>query len=265
MTDNLLVAPERAAIEEFLQRNDSQQEEKASYERVLGYLSCVVITPGHFMPSDWLEPLFDLNDIIFDSLDDANRFMSALMPLYNRVNAVRLREENLFPFDLSDAVESENARRLIIDWAIGLHHALTLRPKIWGAEEKEASHVPADLLEEVQLTIPFLWGLAKPQAIPEIMPDPVPFQRNVLSKTPGWTQDMLSETWNDELINMFRMLCIGQLRETTEILQRYSKAYARKPVATVTPLRPLSGKKKIGRNDPCPCGSGKKYKKCCGD
>ena len=23
-------------------------------------------------------------------------------------------------------------------------------------------------------------------------------------------------------------------------------------------------KKKIGRNDPCPCGSGKKYKHCCG-
>jgi len=22
---------------------------------------------------------------------------------------------------------------------------------------------------------------------------------------------------------------------------------------------------KIGRNDPCPCGSGKKYKKCCGN
>ena len=21
---------------------------------------------------------------------------------------------------------------------------------------------------------------------------------------------------------------------------------------------------RIGRNDPCPCGSGKKYKKCCG-
>lgn len=24
-------------------------------------------------------------------------------------------------------------------------------------------------------------------------------------------------------------------------------------------------KKKIGRNDPCPCGSGKKYKNCCGN
>ena len=27
--------------------------------------------------------------------------------------------------------------------------------------------------------------------------------------------------------------------------------------------RPLDKRKKIGRNDPCPCGSGKKYKKCC--
>lgn len=23
------------------------------------------------------------------------------------------------------------------------------------------------------------------------------------------------------------------------------------------------GRRKIGRNDPCPCGSGKKFKKCC--
>lgn len=28
--------------------------------------------------------------------------------------------------------------------------------------------------------------------------------------------------------------------------------------------QPLVGKPKIGRNSPCPCGSEKKYKKCCG-
>lgn len=27
---------------------------------------------------------------------------------------------------------------------------------------------------------------------------------------------------------------------------------------------PLSAKQGPSRNDPCPCGSGKKYKKCCG-
>src|SRR5262249_15605386 len=26
----------------------------------------------------------------------------------------------------------------------------------------------------------------------------------------------------------------------------------------------VRGEKKVGRNDPCPCGSGKKYKNCCG-
>ena len=30
-------------------------------------------------------------------------------------------------------------------------------------------------------------------------------------------------------------------------------------------LKPIQrAEEKVGRNDPCPCGSGKKYKKCCG-
>jgi hypothetical protein len=35
------------------------------------------------------------------------------------------------------------------------------------------------------------------------------------------------------------------------------------PASSVAP-HPAPGQPKIGRNDPCPCGSGKKYKKCCG-
>ncbi|TCP19933.1 SEC-C motif-containing protein [Scopulibacillus darangshiensis] len=34
--------------------------------------------------------------------------------------------------------------------------------------------------------------------------------------------------------------------------------------ALLTPNQSYVRKGKIGRNDPCPCGSGKKYKKCCG-
>lgn len=33
---------------------------------------------------------------------------------------------------------------------------------------------------------------------------------------------------------------------------------------TVSAVPPPRQGAKIGRNDPCPCGSGKKYKKCCG-
>jgi preprotein translocase subunit SecA len=28
--------------------------------------------------------------------------------------------------------------------------------------------------------------------------------------------------------------------------------------------KPVRSGPKVGRNDPCPCGSGKKYKQCCG-
>ena len=30
------------------------------------------------------------------------------------------------------------------------------------------------------------------------------------------------------------------------------------------PPKTIVAEKKVGRNDPCSCGSGKKYKKCCG-
>ncbi len=32
----------------------------------------------------------------------------------------------------------------------------------------------------------------------------------------------------------------------------------------LNPPKPATAEKKIGRNAPCPCGSGNKYKKCCG-
>ena len=28
--------------------------------------------------------------------------------------------------------------------------------------------------------------------------------------------------------------------------------------------KPVAAEKKVGRNVPCPCGSGRKYKRCCG-
>ena len=31
-----------------------------------------------------------------------------------------------------------------------------------------------------------------------------------------------------------------------------------------TKINPKNINKKISRNEPCPCGSGKKYKRCCG-
>jgi len=39
------------------------------------------------------------------------------------------------------------------------------------------------------------------------------------------------------------------------------------PASSPAPVKQVPIKRdgrKIGRNEPCPCGSGKKYKRCCG-
>lgn len=33
----------------------------------------------------------------------------------------------------------------------------------------------------------------------------------------------------------------------------------------LNPIKTKIAEKKVGRNEPCPCGSGKKYKKCCAE
>lgn len=37
----------------------------------------------------------------------------------------------------------------------------------------------------------------------------------------------------------------------------------RQPQASISPLLEKGTTPKAGRNDPCPCGSGRKYKHCC--
>jgi len=48
-------------------------------------------------------------------------------------------------------------------------------------------------------------------------------------------------------------------KEKPLVLSRGGEEAAEKPAQPVK-----RETRKVGRNEPCPCGSGKKYKKCCG-
>ena len=52
------------------------------------------------------------------------------------------------------------------------------------------------------------------------------------------------------------------VKPTEEGFMRFGQQKAKKPVKQVQ--QPIRAEQKVGRNEPCPCGSGKKYKKCCG-
>ncbi|HOT21085.1 MAG TPA: SEC-C metal-binding domain-containing protein, partial [Sedimentibacter sp.] len=82
-----------------------------------------------------------------------------------------------------------------------------------------------------------------------------------------------------EGFDMFEEMTEAIQEDTVKMLMRVrpQEKLQRKQVARITSVsgadadsiggrpQPLVKKeKKVGRNDPCPCGSGKKYKKCCG-
>lgn len=81
--------------------------------------------------------------------------------------------------------------------------------------------------------------------------------------------------YTKEGFEMFEGLISSIKEDTVKILLRIQEkeTIKRKSVAKVTGTNKDSGEskqqtvvkgEKVGRNDPCPCGSGKKYKKCCG-
>jgi preprotein translocase subunit SecA len=73
--------------------------------------------------------------------------------------------------------------------------------------------------------------------------------------------DLTGRIATETLTRVFKV----QVREEREV----QKTQRRQPLVynmgeQAEAQKPLKKGKKVGRNEPCPCGSGKKYKKCCG-
>ena len=68
------------------------------------------------------------------------------------------------------------------------------------------------------------------------------------------------DIFKDRITPRMRAEILDQLPVITQIIA----AYWRDPEARLSRREPIRSAK-IGRNEPCPCGSGKKFKKCCGN
>ena len=82
-------------------------------------------------------------------------------------------------------------------------------------------------------------------------------------------EEMMADFYKEALALLFR----AQVQAADEVARRTPKRTIRayKPAAageeakqSDRPAQIRRAEVKVGRNDPCPCGSGKKYKKCCG-
>lgn len=77
-------------------------------------------------------------------------------------------------------------------------------------------------------------------------------------------QEMIAMIQNDIAKLMYRVNIVTQEQQQLEDHLKNAKAVHGSDEPEVTKAQPVVNKEDIGRNDPCPCGSGKKYKNCCG-
>ncbi len=71
---------------------------------------------------------------------------------------------------------------------------------------------------------------------------------------------MVDDIKEDTVRQILSVAPRAQATERVQVANPTSEGFAGKASASRKP----AVSKKVGRNDPCPCGSGKKYKKCCG-
>jgi preprotein translocase subunit SecA len=77
-------------------------------------------------------------------------------------------------------------------------------------------------------------------------------------------QDMISRIKEETLAILFRIQ-IARSETVDELTQPEEQDFVFSHGDEAQKTKPIKrAEQKVGRNDPCPCGSGKKYKKCCG-
>ncbi len=81
----------------------------------------------------------------------------------------------------------------------------------------------------------------------------------------NWEQDKGPESATVRQIahELLKTLNPGYKLSTSDV-ERGSGIIVGEMTLHTTPAHPIAETEKVGRNDPCPCGSKKKYKKCCG-
>jgi preprotein translocase subunit SecA len=65
-------------------------------------------------------------------------------------------------------------------------------------------------------------------------------------------------------VEIAREAVMGEVEMQQPRPQRMVLSHGPEAVEAERPVQARRQGDKIGRNDPCPCGSGKKYKRCCG-
>jgi uncharacterized protein len=198
-------------------------------EQLDGFFAALIAGPEAVLPSEYNQEVFGgvISEACeFGSLGEANEILGLLMRHWNTIAAALYEGKPYVPLLLEgeDGVAHGN------DWARGFMRGMHMRHDGWAQLVNDEEHGGC--------LIPMMMLYHEHDEDPKMRPQPI---------SPKKREDIIAH------------MAAG-------LLVAYQYFRSHREAKADTPLRPEARRNasKVGRNDPCPCGSGKKYKKCCG-
>lgn len=189
-----------------------------------GYFTSLAIGPETVMPSDWLPEIWG-DELIWESQEEAENIFGLIMGWFNSIAHVLTHSPEKFKLLVTPSIQVNNHQILLENWCTGFMAGVDLTFSAWEAM------LTSDDSKEILAPI-ILFG--------------TDHGRKTLEQVPE-ASHMKFEHWVD------------LMERTVATVHSYWLPY-RKSVHEST-HKVVSNK--VGRNDPCPCGSGKKFKHCC--
>ncbi|MBD8617963.1 UPF0149 family protein [Sphingomonas sp. CFBP 13728] len=191
-----------------------------------GFLTGIVVGPDRIPPSEWLQGIWGIDDGETAPFEDPADVQWFVDAVTARCTEIVRDLGRGKPQPIFD-VDERNGEVLWELWVDGFSEAMALRPDSWAMLAAGADHDAADALARLSSLIAIAHDESPLDSI----------EINVVN-------DRALADLNDSIVRLYA----ARLR-------------AGEP-GSMTALPPTATK--IGRNDPCRCGSGVKSKRCCG-
>ncbi|HEY6303484.1 MAG TPA: UPF0149 family protein [Terriglobales bacterium] len=194
-------------------------------EELDGFFAALIARPETVMPSEYNRELFGGESPEFSSLGEAKDILGLLTRHWNTIAGKLYKGEPYVPMIFED----EHGELHGNDWARGFMRGMHMRHDGWAELVNDDKYGGS--------LIPMMTLYHEHDQDPKMRPEPI---------TP------------DKRERVIALMAAG-LMNAHEYFRKEREADL-----DISAHESRRGIPKIGRNDPCPCGSGKKYKKCCG-
>ncbi len=215
--------------------DDFLMSERAPSESMMlsdldGFLTGIAVGPELILPSEWLPLIWGGEAPEFVDEAEAKAILGTIMGRYNEILR-QVQNDALDPVFWAD----RDGALIAMDWAEGFLQAIMLRADAWKRLFKSK--------RDGQLLFPILALCGDENG------------DSLLGLTPGEEDTVMEEA--AEFIPDCVIAIAAYWREK-------GPRQISMPLTAGPPPQPERASTKVGRNDPCPCGSGIKFKKCCG-